>query len=72
MRNLADNLWNSETGSPLYCVWITVRDDRGDRLVSIWMDPAMTAFQPQAQEEFCGTATGENPLAGNEEEIHKQ
>jgi hypothetical protein len=72
MRNFTDNPWNSTTGSPLYCVWITVHDDGGDRLVSIWMDPAMTAFQPQTQEELCGTAAGENSFAGNEEEIHKQ
>lgn len=72
MRNLTDNRWNSTTGSPLYCVWIKVHDAGGDRLVSIWMDPAMTAFQPQAQEELCRTAAAENPFAGNEEEIHKQ
>jgi uncharacterized protein GlcG (DUF336 family) len=72
MRNFTGNPWNSTTGSHLYCVWITVHDDGGDRLVSIWMDPAMTAFQPQAQEQACGAATSGAPSSGNEEEIHKQ
>jgi hypothetical protein len=72
MRNFTDNPWNSTTGSRLYCVWITVQDDGGDRLVSVWMDPAMTAFQPQAQEELSRTAADGNPCAENEEEIHKQ
>lgn len=72
MRNLSDNLVNSATGPLLYCVWIRVHDDRGDRLVSIWMDSAMTAFQPQPREKACGTATVETSCEGSEEEIHKQ
>lgn len=40
MRNFSENLWNSTTGSRLHCVWVLVQDERGDRLVSIWIDPA--------------------------------
>ncbi len=49
MRNRTDNLANSMTGSSLYCVWVPVHDDRGDRLISIWIDPVLTAFRPQME-----------------------
>jgi hypothetical protein len=44
MRNITEKLWNPTTGSSLYCVWVPERDDGGDRLVAIWIDPGMTAF----------------------------
>jgi hypothetical protein len=47
MRNITENLWNSTTRSSLYCVWIPFHDDAGDRLVAIWIDPALTAFRAQ-------------------------
>ncbi len=50
MRNFAPIFWNSTTGSGLYCVWVLVHDDGGDRLVSIWIEPAATAFKSQPQE----------------------
>ncbi len=40
MHNFAANFWNSTTGTGLYCVWVRVHDDGGDRLVSRWIDPA--------------------------------
>ena len=40
MHNFAANFWNSMTGTGLYCVWVRVHDDGGDRLVSRWIDPA--------------------------------
>jgi hypothetical protein len=49
MRNLTDNLWNSTRGSNLYCVWVPVHDDGGDRLISIWIDPVQSAFRPQME-----------------------
>jgi hypothetical protein len=49
MRNYTENSGNSMTGSSLYCVWVPVHDDRGDRLVSIWIDPVLTAFRPQME-----------------------
>jgi hypothetical protein len=50
MRNINENLWNPTTGSSLYCVWVPVHDDGGDRLVAIWIDLAMTAFKSCAPE----------------------
>ena len=34
-----------------YCVWVPVREDNKDRLISIWIDPAMTAFEAQMEPE---------------------
>jgi hypothetical protein len=45
MRNSAANFWNSTTGTGLYCVWVRVHDDGGDRLVSRWIDPATDRAQ---------------------------
>ena len=50
MRNITENFWNSTTGSNLYCVWVPVHADGGDRLVTIWIDRGLTAFQSQMQE----------------------
>ena len=44
------NFSNSFTGSRLYCVWVRVHDNARDRLVSIWIDPARTAFKSRLQE----------------------
>jgi hypothetical protein len=60
MCNTTENLRDSTTGSSLYCVWIRVHDGGGDRLVSIWIDRALTAFEAQMQEgtyEPCTTVT---------------
>jgi hypothetical protein len=50
MSNITENLENSTTGSSLYCVWVSAHDEGGDRLVAIWIDPALTAFKAQMQE----------------------
>jgi hypothetical protein len=50
MRNIAEKLRNRITDSSLYCVWVPEHDDGGDRLVAIWIDPAMTAFKSCAPE----------------------
>jgi hypothetical protein len=60
MCNTTENLGDSTTGSSLYCVWVPVHDEGGDRLVSIWIDRALTAFEAQMQEgtyETCTTVT---------------
>ena len=68
MRNLTDNLWNFTTGSSLYCAWVPVHDDRGDRLVSIWIDPALTPFKSRAPETSDRTGTAATRFAGHQEE----
>jgi hypothetical protein len=62
MRNFSENLWNSATGSSLHCVWVYVQDERGDRLVSVWIDPAATALKLQT----CGIDPAASPISGNQ------
>ena len=62
MRNI------STQGSALYCVWVSVRIDRGDRLVAIWIDQAVTGFKPRAPETSEGIGTAVTHLVGHKEE----
>ena len=50
MTNFVNNLNNFTGRRGLYCVWVPEHDDGGDRLVAIWIDPAMTAFKSCAPE----------------------
>jgi len=50
MRNTTENLENSTTDASLYWVWVPMHDDKGCRLVAIWIDPALTAFEAQMEE----------------------
>jgi hypothetical protein len=69
MRNFNENLFNF-TGSPnLYCVWVPVHDHAGDRLVAIWIDPAMTAFKSWAPETWNGMDGAATHFAGHQEEV---
>jgi hypothetical protein len=68
MRNITQNLWNSTRDSGLYCVWVPVHDDGGDRLVAIWIDQALTAFKSCAPESSDGIGPGETHFALHQEE----
>jgi hypothetical protein len=35
----------STRGSGLYCVWVSVRNGKGDRLVAIWIDQSTNRVQ---------------------------
>jgi hypothetical protein len=67
MRNITENLWNSTRGSKLYCVWVPVHADGGDRLVSIWIDPALTAFKSCAHKTPDGIGAAATRFAGHQE-----
>lgn len=43
MRNAKNNLRSPTTDRSLYCAWIPLHDS-GDQLISIWIDPTLTAF----------------------------
>ena len=43
---------------PLYCVWIAANERPNAPLVSVWIDPAMRAFEQELQEVNC-----EDPIA---------
>jgi hypothetical protein len=68
MRNLMDNMWGATTGSNLYCVWVLEHDDEGDRLVPIWIDPALTAFKSCAGETSDRIDRAATPFTGHEGE----
>jgi hypothetical protein len=70
MRNIMETLWNYTTGSHLYCVWVPVHEDGGDRLVSIWIDREMIAFKRCSSETSDGIGTAATGCAGQEEDVH--
>lgn len=66
MRSFALNFLNSTKGSSRHCVWARVQDDRGHRLVSIWIDPAAAESKSQAQETACGIDPAASAVARHE------
>jgi hypothetical protein len=52
MFGFSRNVSNSSTGSHMYWVWVRVHDNGRGRLVSIWIDPAPTAFKSRPDESF--------------------
>jgi hypothetical protein len=71
MRNVSDNSWNSTKGSSLYCVWVSVHDVPRDRLVAIWIDPAMTAFNSRDPEITDGNGTAASAAEHEDREEEK-
>ena len=67
MLAFSRNFSNSSTGSRLYCVWVRVHDNARDRLVSIWIDPARTAFKSRLREASCGIDPAVSPFGRQEE-----
>jgi|HubBroStandDraft_2_1064218.scaffolds.fasta_scaffold195191_2 hypothetical protein len=63
MRTLADTFWSFATRTTLYRIWAPLHDDGGVPLFSIWIDPALTAFQACAR--MAATA---NSLEGHEKD----
>lgn len=68
MRNISENVRNSRRGSGLYCVWVPVHDDGGDRLMAIWIDQALTAFGSCAPETWDAAGTAATHFAIHQEE----
>jgi hypothetical protein len=62
MRGFLPNFSNSTTGSSLYCVWVRVHNSGRDRLVSIWIDPAPTAFKSRLPEASRGIDPAATPF----------
>ena len=63
MRTLPDTFWDFATRPTLYQIWVPLQDDGGVHLVSIWIDPALTAFQSSGR-----VATAANSLEGHEKD----
>jgi hypothetical protein len=71
MRNLTNNCQNA-TRPSLYCVWVPLHDDGGAPLVSIWIDPTMTAFERQQRHEDTGLYAVSNGAIPDEIENPKR
>ena len=56
MRNVTSDHKNLDARQSLYCVWIQASELPNARLVRVWIDPAMRAFESEFQEVNCGAA----------------
>jgi hypothetical protein len=73
MFNKINKFENMVSRRGLYCVWICTHEGPHAPLVSVWIDPAMTSFEPQGAMENCDSAGVSNVSAkgyqqGNEED----
>jgi hypothetical protein len=68
MHNFKANFRNRTTGSGLHCVWVAVRDDGGDRLVSVWIDLGPATFKSPRQGTSCGIDPAVTPSVQREEQ----
>jgi hypothetical protein len=66
MFGFAGNFSNSSTGSRMYCLWFRVQENGRDRLVSMWIDPASTAFKSRLQKALCGIDPAATPSGRQE------
>jgi hypothetical protein len=64
MRNFASNFEEIIIHRGLYRVWVPLREGNRERLVSIWIDPAMRAFESPG-ESRTGDATREPTIAAD-------
>jgi hypothetical protein len=53
MRNFTNSHKNLEERQSLYCVWIAASEQPNAPLVSVWIDPAMRAFERKLQSVNC-------------------
>ena len=68
MANFTDHFENLTARPGLYRVWVPLRNDGRGPLISIWIDPAMTAFESQPREESIGPSEiGEAAMAEEED-----
>ena len=54
MTQFSNNFANCTTRTGLYRVWVPLHDDGRAPLISIWIDPTMTAFEQQQGLEEIG------------------
>jgi hypothetical protein len=66
MRNFINNCQNFATRPSLYCVWVPLHDDGRAPLVSIWIDPTMTAFERQRRHEDAGLCSVRDAVIADE------
>jgi hypothetical protein len=64
MRNFANNFEELILRRGLYRVWVPLHDDGKAPLISIWVDPAMGAFEPRGEKKTCDRAPEQALLSG--------
>lgn len=57
MRNVTNIQDNFEARQSLYCVWIRPSEQPNAPLVSVWIDPAMRAFEGELHKVNCEAPT---------------
>jgi hypothetical protein len=60
MTTLNGNLKSLINHTGIYRVWVPLRNDGKPPLISIWMDPKMTAFKSEAQQEPVAISGGDD------------
>jgi hypothetical protein len=69
MKNLKGNFAGFINRTGLYRVWVPLRDDGNGPLISIWIDPAVTAFEPDDRENPATVSRiGEKEIADQTDE----
>jgi hypothetical protein len=69
MTNLKGNFAVCTNRTGLYRVWVPLRDDGKGPLISIWIDPAVTALEPDARENSATVSSiGEKEIADQNDE----
>ena len=69
MTNLKGNFTGFINRTGLYRVWVPLRDDGKGPLISIWIDPAVTAFESDARENPATVSSiGEKGIADQNDE----
>jgi hypothetical protein len=53
MKNFTNNHKNLDERQSLYCVWIAASEQPNAPLISVWIDPAMRAFERELQKVNC-------------------
>ncbi|HTT22685.1 MAG TPA: hypothetical protein VMG82_27395 [Candidatus Sulfotelmatobacter sp.] len=56
----------------LYCVWAPLHDDGKGPLISIWIDPRMTALEPEPLQEGSGLAEASEEVLTEDAEDPKR
>ncbi|HET8922109.1 MAG TPA: hypothetical protein VFN26_03830 [Candidatus Acidoferrum sp.] len=68
MRNVTSDHKNPDARQSLYCVWIQPSGLPDVRLVRVWIDRAMRAFESEFQEANCGAAMAASVPRAREDE----
>jgi len=67
MRNFVNIFEELILHRGLYRVWVPLHDDGKAPLISIWVDPAMGAFESRGEKKTCDRALAQAHLSGPKE-----